>query len=532
MRKSAVFSVLLICGVLAPAIPAQAVTNPFMDVPLNHWAYDAIGQLAARGVLSGYPDGTYRGKQPATRYEMASALARALANVDMTKADKRDVEMLKKLVVEFRDELDALGVRVDRLDKRVAVVEDRLGGWKISGTLRLDMEYWKDGTLNDGDSYLARARLEIERWFGENEEMHFFARIDDDSENNYSPNGSSLYFDKFYVEVPTWWDTKMTIGRFAPDFEVDYRFALPGATDMGNDSYLTDRTVDGLMVQKSTGLGTFSFYAAHPDNLPAWGVDGDSSISVWELYAVAQLRFNEQWGLDIGGQAFIGDDRSTFDTSYSDPNYATGAQYRLDNLWTLYGGLSFGFTQSIALKGIYYYQNNSSEYNADPGLYAWEDSRYDGSSGAWKVMLDVKQDLLKFTSLWLEYGQLEQGFYLPYGNVALTLRDTDRWNSKDGGAGFTPGDTSIWRVGAVQRWNDKWSTWGYAAQHTIDGVGVNGSGYSDDAKLLQWGLGAEYLYNPNVTFALNYVYADWNDDAERAGYQDEQRVQFRTQVTF
>jgi hypothetical protein len=92
---------------VALAAPASAAANPVMDVPLHHWSYDAIGQLAARGVLSGYPDGTYKGKQPTTRYEMASALARALALTDMTKADKQDVEMLKRLVVEFKDELDA-----------------------------------------------------------------------------------------------------------------------------------------------------------------------------------------------------------------------------------------------------------------------------------------------------------------------------------------------------------------------------------------------------------------------------------------
>ena len=88
---------------VAFAAPAFAATNPFMDVPLNHWAYDAIGQLAAQGILSGYPDGTYKGRQPTTRYEMASALARALAVVDMTKASKADVEMLKRLVIEFKD---------------------------------------------------------------------------------------------------------------------------------------------------------------------------------------------------------------------------------------------------------------------------------------------------------------------------------------------------------------------------------------------------------------------------------------------
>ncbi len=61
-------AVLALVSVSAPAFAA----NPFMDVPSGHWAYDAIGQLAASGVLSGYPDGTYKGNQPATRYEMAS----------------------------------------------------------------------------------------------------------------------------------------------------------------------------------------------------------------------------------------------------------------------------------------------------------------------------------------------------------------------------------------------------------------------------------------------------------------------------
>ncbi|GAB1398744.1 hypothetical protein MASR1M66_01960 [Aminivibrio sp.] len=62
---------------------------------------------------------------------------RALAVVDMTKASK-DVEMLKKLVVEFKDELDALGVKVDKLDSRVPVLESDIGGWKLNGQFRFD----------------------------------------------------------------------------------------------------------------------------------------------------------------------------------------------------------------------------------------------------------------------------------------------------------------------------------------------------------------------------------------------------------
>ena len=143
MKK--IVALVAVAALVAFAAPALAA-NPFMDVPMNSWAYDAVSQLAASGVISGYPDGTYKGNQPMTRYEMASVVARALATVDMNKASKQDVEMLKKLVVEFKDELDALGVKVDSLDSRVAVLEENLGGWKIAGDFRFDYSDFDSNT--------------------------------------------------------------------------------------------------------------------------------------------------------------------------------------------------------------------------------------------------------------------------------------------------------------------------------------------------------------------------------------------------
>ena len=96
MKK--ILTVLAVAALVAFAAPAFAA-NPFMDVPAGHWAYDAVAQLAASGVVSGYPDGAFKGGQPATRYEVASVVARALAKVDLEKASKQDLEMLKKLVM-------------------------------------------------------------------------------------------------------------------------------------------------------------------------------------------------------------------------------------------------------------------------------------------------------------------------------------------------------------------------------------------------------------------------------------------------
>jgi hypothetical protein len=106
MNMKKLLALVAVFALVAFAAPAFAA-NPFVDVPMNHWAYDAISQLAAKGIIQGYPDGTYRGNHPMTRYEMSMLVARALATVDMEKASKEDVEMLKKLVVEFKDELEA-----------------------------------------------------------------------------------------------------------------------------------------------------------------------------------------------------------------------------------------------------------------------------------------------------------------------------------------------------------------------------------------------------------------------------------------
>ncbi|GHV36003.1 S-layer protein [Synergistales bacterium] len=492
-----------------------AATNPFIDVPLNHWAYDALGQLSASGVLSGYPDGLYKGKQPVTRYEMASGLARALALVDTAKASKEDLIALRSLAAEFQDELDALGVKTDSLDKRVAVTESRLGGWKIGGELRLDIEDWNTDFTGDGAS-LSMARLEFQRWFGEDEGMHLYARLDGD--------GDSIVYDKFYVDISLPNDAALTVGRFDRDFEGDYRFIVEGATDMANEAWLTDRTVDGIGFDKSFSLGSLSFYAARPD-LP---VDLDDPLSAWELSAMAKLQFTENFGLDIGGQVFLGDDASLVSALDED----TGLNYdvRLKNLWTVFMGLRFDFNPNLAFKGIYYYQGGKMEESlSNPGQ--WSDIDFNNPS-AWKIILDVKQDLLSFTSLWLEYSQLDAGFFIPYGNVALTLVDDDRWDTVNGGNGFVAYDTSIWRVGATQKWNDRWSSWAYVAGHSLENGGLDAGGAARDAKLLQWGLGVEFKYNENVAFALGYIRADWNRSAENASYADEHRLQFRTAVTF
>ena len=109
-----------------------AATNPFEEIPASHWTYDALVQLASRGVISGYPDGIPNEK-PLTRYEAASIIARSLAYVDADKVGRQDIEMLRRLVIEFSDELSALGVTNAHLDARLGELDSDIGGWRLSG---------------------------------------------------------------------------------------------------------------------------------------------------------------------------------------------------------------------------------------------------------------------------------------------------------------------------------------------------------------------------------------------------------------
>ena len=75
------YSAMLLAFSLGITASAFAST-PYDDVPLDHWAYDAIETLTAHGVIDGYPDGTFRGNQPITRFEMAKMIRNAVLSQD------------------------------------------------------------------------------------------------------------------------------------------------------------------------------------------------------------------------------------------------------------------------------------------------------------------------------------------------------------------------------------------------------------------------------------------------------------------
>ena len=81
-------------------------TTLFPDVASNHWAYEAVSNLSRRGLVEGYPDGTFGGDRLLTRYEFAEIVYRALQN---------GVQVDEQLVTEFSPEMALF--RVDTVAK-------------------------------------------------------------------------------------------------------------------------------------------------------------------------------------------------------------------------------------------------------------------------------------------------------------------------------------------------------------------------------------------------------------------------------
>ena len=178
MKKTLVLAMAMALGVSATAFAA----NPFSDVPAGHWAYASVAKLAAAGVVDGYPDGTFKGNNLMTRYEMAQIVAKALAKGAIGADDK--------LVGEFADELDTLGVRVAKLEKKSDNV-------KITGNIRATyVDY-------SGDDNSSSTKLRTRLFFtgAVNDNWNYVSMIQNDQNLNGEKGGDeNNTFQRAYLQ--------------------------------------------------------------------------------------------------------------------------------------------------------------------------------------------------------------------------------------------------------------------------------------------------------------------------------------------
>ncbi len=324
----------MITSALVIGAASTALANPFADVPADHWAYDAIDQLAADGVIEGYNDGTYAGDKAITRYEMAQIVARAMANCDG--ADAADKATIDKLAAEFSTELDALGVRVDNLEKKVAGLKNL----QVYGDMRLRYNVmgggYKGGFAPNGDpsddsasSIMHRVRLGVKGDI--NDKLAFNTRV---MVANHSDWGTSNKNVNQLADANITWknimkNTNLTFGRYSQD--------------LGISMYLLNSigSVDGVRLDYKSGkLAAQLAYADLGEASRGFGVvpngtnDKDDYIDQ-AIYAQAKYQATDD--LKLQAMYFATQDEENVSDKQPGANtYSIGAEWQFaKNLYLL-----------------------------------------------------------------------------------------------------------------------------------------------------------------------------------------------------
>jgi hypothetical protein len=137
------------------------------DVRPGDWAFQAVQALVERyGVLSGYPDGTFRGNRPMTRYEFASALRAVVIRVeeqlssgDLGGTVQQDVSTIRRLINSYGRDLEDLRSRLDNITARNTALEQQQFSTttKFNGRIDLALTDGTDGNL----TVVNRTRLDF-----------------------------------------------------------------------------------------------------------------------------------------------------------------------------------------------------------------------------------------------------------------------------------------------------------------------------------------------------------------------------------
>ena len=352
-----VISALTTTLVVGAASTTFAAANPFSDVPAGHWAYDAVTQLAADGIIEGYGDGTYLGNRNITRYEMAQMVAKAMAK-NPSGADKA---ALDRLAAEFAEELNNLGVRVSNLEKYADKV---VWHGKIEYTYTSERSdvfdtghkdkensngyiFRFEPTAEVNDHWTVNARIDAEGDMKEDSGTSFDL-VRGWAEGDYDNFNIKIGRQEFYTnESGLLWDTEFS----------------GAALTFGNKLKAT--LMAGRVAEDAVGGGVFGAHVTEDDPSSMQGIN---------------LQYDTEKGL-YGGAGWY----RVEDDDFKNVLYAKHGREDKANIWSVNAG--YKFTDKLALWGAYAnntkadYEDNAWQAELDYGNYG--DNPEKGDWGVW-----------------------------------------------------------------------------------------------------------------------------------------------------
>lgn len=154
MKKSSFFAMALTASLITPAIvvpmatPVEAATTKFKDVPSSHWAYKAITEVAQKGLVTGYTDGTYKPSAQVTRAEFATFLSRIFDGEKRVTSNFKDVPIThwandaiqEGLAVGFIQSSDFSN---NKFEPNKPMTRGEMSRWLANGLAHVNADYGK-----------------------------------------------------------------------------------------------------------------------------------------------------------------------------------------------------------------------------------------------------------------------------------------------------------------------------------------------------------------------------------------------------
>ncbi|ANV89863.1 iron uptake porin [Picosynechococcus sp. PCC 8807] len=365
------------------------------DVSPSDWAFDALRNLVENyNCIVGYPDGTYRGNRPLSRYEFAAGLNACLQQIERlitsgsSEVTAEDLAALRRLVNAFEAELATLGARVDDLEGRVEFLEDHQFSTttKLVGEVSFNIsDAFGDGVDDAQTVFQDKVRLMLVTSFTGKDRL--YTRL---SAGNSGPSFTGQYDTLGSGFVP-----RTQEGRFSYDGERDNDVTIDRlhyAFPVGDSTTVTAMAI----------LGAHHFYAdTFNTGLEAGGGSNGALSRFGERNPIYRLGigtsttgigikhdFNDVFQLSAGYLATNGSDPSEgeglFNGTYSamaqlaikpsdkfkfGVNYVRG--YATDSSDFAYGGTGTGWANNLNNSGMGMAVNNV-ETNSFGGQVQWD----------------------------------------------------------------------------------------------------------------------------------------------------------------
>ena len=369
---------------LTAGVSAYAA-NPFSDVTADDWAYQAVSDLSAQGVVEGYPDGTFKGERNMTRYELAQIVARLMAKEDQLNAEQQAT--LDKLAGEYADELANLGVRVANLEKKV-------GNISWSGDARMQYQHaLADGSRTEhADHWNGRMRINVEGQV--NDQVTVNGRFVNEMDFK-DDKSSDTTMDRINVKWTPNDATYVTIGRQGVALDVTGTF------------WDEDGMYDGVTAGWDNGKVGIDAGYGYFANTP-WNETN-------HFTAYAKKADSENWFAKLTGHIGETADVSAFYQSYG-KTFNNFADIKGDDKAKVWGvGTSINLGSSFVLDGDYVQTQVSGTYDGtkidNPALWT-----------AGLTYGEVDTDKVGSWSLGAHYVKADKGSMV-LGNSALDMGD-------------------------------------------------------------------------------------------------------------